>query len=138
VSIDYARARVDGYTERGDAALTLAVQRQKVSALMGEAGVEAHGEFTAGGLGVSPYLSATFAKQLDGSGGTVRFAGAASPTIVNSFDLGENSHDVYGLLEAGASFALGRNLSAQVQARGSIDQPGGDETSGFLGVKVAF
>ena len=41
VALDYAKAKVDGYTEAGDAALTLNVSGQSLKAFTGQAGIEA-------------------------------------------------------------------------------------------------
>lgn len=138
VEVDYARARIDGYTEKGDAALTLNVQRQKLSSLLGGAGLKAEAEFDAGGLAVASYLNATAVKQFEGDGTTVRFAGTYAPTIVNRLRVGEQPENIYGQIEAGASFDLGTRVSAQLQAVGTIEKPGGNEYGGFAGVKVKF
>ena len=47
-ALDYARAKVDGYTEEGDAALTLDVSSQSYKAMTGQIGVEARGSLNAG------------------------------------------------------------------------------------------
>ena len=45
VALDYARAKVDGYTENGDPALTLTVGGQSLKSLAGQIGLEARGRF---------------------------------------------------------------------------------------------
>lgn len=136
--LTYLHAKVNGYTETGDAALTLNVQGHRAHSLVGEAGIEAKAKLHAGGLDISPYIDATLAKELDSGGGTVRSAGTGSPTIVNHIRVGNEPNDVYGLIDAGASFALGQRVSAELQGRASIKQPGGNDYGGFVGVKVKF
>lgn len=138
VKVDYARARIRGYTETGDEALALTVGRQRVSALVGQAGLEAHGKLAAGGLGIEPYASATVAKTLDGNGQDISFAIASAPTIVNRLTIGDTDKDVYGVIEAGATVDLGARVSAQVQVLGTIEQPGGNDYGGFAGLKFKF
>lgn len=138
VSVDYARASIDGFTEEGDAALTLDVEEQELTSLVGNLGIEAKAELEAGGLSISPYLNATIAKQFDGDGQTVRFAGTYAPTIVNSLTVGERSEDGYGQIEVGASFDLGDRIAFQIQAAGSIEKPGGNEYGGVAGFKFSF
>lgn len=138
VSLSYTRAKIDGFTESGDPALTLDVQRQKLSSLVGAAGIEAKAKLQSGGLGIAPYLNATLARQFEDGGTLVRFAGTYAPTIVNQVRVGDKGDDIYGQIEAGASFDLGTNVALQVQGLATIEQPGGNDYGGFAGVKVRF
>jgi uncharacterized protein YhjY with autotransporter beta-barrel domain len=138
VTLAYTRARLDGFTEEGDPALTLNVQRQKRSSLVGAVGIEVKADLAAGGSAITPYLNATLAKQFEGDGRLTRFAGTFAPTIVNQVRVGERSEDVYGQIEAGASFDLGARVALQLQGAATIEQPGGDVYGGFAGVKVKF
>jgi outer membrane autotransporter protein len=136
--INYAKAELDPYTETGDPVLTLNVEDQDVSALVGSAGVEARGSFDSGGLAVSPYVALTAEKDFKGDGRIIRYAGTASPTIVNSFVLAERSEDTYGRLTAGASLALGGSFALQIQGSTSFEQDGSDDVAGWVGLKVGF
>lgn len=138
VNLAYARARIDGYTESGDAALTLAVERHRAESLVGAAGVELKGDIDANGLAIRPYLQATLAKQFMGDGEVLRFAATAAPTIVNQFRVGETSEDVYGQVELGASLALGASVSAELQGVASVEKPGGNDYGGYAGLKLRF
>lgn len=138
VGVNYAKADLDPYTETGDPVLTLNVEEQEVSALVGSAGVEARGSFNSGGLAVSPYVSLTAEKDFKGDGRIIRYAGTASPTIVNSFTLADRSEDTYGRLTAGASLALGGSFALQIQGSTSFEQDGADDMAGWVGLKVGF
>jgi uncharacterized protein YhjY with autotransporter beta-barrel domain/phospholipase/lecithinase/hemolysin len=137
-AVQYAKSKLDGYTESGDPVLTLNVGNQEVHALVGSAGLEARGALTSGGLSIRPYASLTAEKELDGDGRTIRYAGTASPTIVNSFVLANRSKETYGRVTAGASLSLIGSVSLEVQASASFGRNRGNDAGGFAGIKVGF
>jgi uncharacterized protein YhjY with autotransporter beta-barrel domain/phospholipase/lecithinase/hemolysin len=138
IGLHYAKVEMDGYTETGDPVLTLNVGDQDVKALVGSAGVEARGNFDSGGLAIAPYASLTAEKDLEGNGVAIRYAGTASPGIVNTFVLEDRSKEVHGRLTAGANFALGGAVSLQVQGSSSIARDGGNDLAGFAALKLGF
>jgi outer membrane lipase/esterase len=138
IGVNYAKADLDAYTETGDPVLINAVGEQEVSALVGSAGVEARGSFNSGGLAISPYLAVTAEKDFKGDGRIIRYAGTASPTVVNSFVLPDRSEDTYGRVTAGASLALGGTFALQIQGSTSFEQDGSDDMAGWVGLKVGF
>jgi outer membrane lipase/esterase len=138
IGLHYAKVEIDGYTETGDPVLTLNVGEQDVMALVGSAGLEARGSFDSGGLAISPYASLTAEKDLEGDGRSIRYAGTASPGIVNTFVLEDQSKEVHGRFTAGANLALGGAVSLQVQGSTSIARDGGNDMAGFLGLKLGF
>jgi outer membrane autotransporter protein len=138
IGVQYARVRMDGFTERGDPVLTLNVQNQRASETSGFAGVEAQFEADAGGLSVKPFVKLLAEKQLDSSGGVIRYSSTSAPGIVNSFRLDEQSDEVYGRIEGGASMALGSAVSLQIAASATFQHPDHNERSGFVGVKIGF
>jgi outer membrane autotransporter protein len=137
-AIDYARAKVDGYTEEGDAALALNVGKQSYSALVGGLGVELRGDFDAGGSALRPFASAMLERELESDGRLMTFAQTASPTIVNRFDLGERDKGVYTRFAGGASAALGPRVQLEVQASTTAGKDQGNEVSGQVGVRLGF
>jgi uncharacterized protein YhjY with autotransporter beta-barrel domain/phospholipase/lecithinase/hemolysin len=138
IGLQYAKVEMDGYTETGDPVLTLNVGDQDVKALVGSAGLEARGSFDSGGLTIAPYASLTAEKDLEGDGRAIRYAGTASPGIVNTFVLDDRSKDLHGRFTAGANLALGGAFSLQVQGSTSIARDGGNDMAGFLGLKLGF
>jgi outer membrane lipase/esterase len=138
VSLDYEQAKIDGYTEMGDPVLTLNVGKQKADSLLGNAGLELRGNFSSGGLAVSPYAAVTAEREMQGDARTVTYAETAAPTIVNSFVLPRRPRDTHGRVTAGASFALGGAIALQIQGSTSFDRQGGDDRGGFVGLKVGF
>lgn len=136
--VQYARVRMDSYSESGDPVLTLNVSDQRASELVGFAGLETEFETEAGGLSIAPFFKLLAEKQLDSSGGTIRYANTASPIIVNRFELEEADDDVYARVEGGASLELGSGFAVQLQASATLEHPEQDEFSGLLGLKLGF
>jgi outer membrane lipase/esterase len=138
VGVQYARVRMDAYTETGDPVLTLNVSGQRASETVGFAGLETELEADVGGLSVAPFFKILAEKQLDSSGGTIRYANTASPTIVNTFRFEDSEDDLYARLEAGASLELASGIALQLQASATLEHPEQDEFSGFAGLKLSF
>jgi outer membrane autotransporter protein len=138
VGAQYARIKIDGFTETGDPVLTLNVSKRRASELVGFAGVEAEFESEMGGLGFAPFVKLLAEKELDSSGGSLSYALTAAPTIVNRFEPEQGPDDVYGRIEAGASLELSSRIALQLQASGTVEHPEHDEFSGFVGLKIGF
>jgi outer membrane lipase/esterase len=137
-ALDYARAKVDGYTEQGDEALNLNVGSQRYEALVGGVGLEVRGDFGAAGTALRPFASVMAEKDLKGDGRTISFAQTASPTIVNRFNLGERDKSVYARIAGGASARLGDKVSLDVVLSTTAGRDGGNETTAHGGLRVGF
>ena len=138
VGLDYARVKVDGYTEDGDDALTLNVGSVRYNSLRGNVGAEIRGDFAGGGIQLRPFLALVAEKELSGGSRDVSFAQTSAPTIVNHFDFEDVSRKVYGRGTVGASARIfsGINLDAGISMTAGKDQ--GNETSGHIGLKASF
>ncbi len=138
IGLDYARVRVDGYTEDGDSALTLNVGSTRYNSLRGNVGAEIRGDFAGGGIQLRPYLALVAEKELSGGNRDVNFSQVSAPTIVNSFDFENVSRKVYGRGTVGASARIfsGINLDAGISMTAGKDQ--GNETSGHVGLRAGF
>jgi uncharacterized protein YhjY with autotransporter beta-barrel domain/phospholipase/lecithinase/hemolysin len=137
-AVNYARTRMDGYTETGDPVLTLNVQRQRLKAVTGSAGLELRGSVDMGGLAIRPYAEVLAEKDFEGDGRVIVYSETAAPTIVNSFALGNRTKRAYGRVTAGADLALGGAVSLQLQGSGSFERRGGNDLGGFAALKVGF
>jgi outer membrane autotransporter protein len=137
-ALDYARVKVDGYTETGDGALSLNVGAQRYSALVGGAGLELRGDFNTGGSALRPFASAMVEKDLKGDSRTLTFAQTATPTIVNRFDLGERDTGVYTRLSGGASAQIASNIQLDFAASTTAGKDQGNEVTAHAGVRVGF
>jgi outer membrane lipase/esterase len=138
VGVRYVDADLDGYTESGDPVLTLNVEAQEVTSLVGHAGIEARGTLDVEGLAVRPYASASIEREFDDDGRTIRYALTAAPGIVNRWVLPGHSDEIYGRLTGGVNFELGSAISLQAQATGTLGQDGGNSVGGFVGLRLGF
>lgn len=138
VALDYAKAKVDGYTEDGDAALTLHVDSLNYSALVGSAGVEARGDFAGGGVQLRPFAALTIEKDFKGDGRTVHFAQTSAPIIVNSFNYDDRSKKAYARVSGGASAAILTNVALDVAGSATFGKKQGEDVSAHVGLKVGF
>lgn len=138
IGLNYARAKVDAFTETGDAVLTLDVREQRLTSLVGSLGLEARGELDIEGLAVRPYAAATVEREFDGDARTILYSLTAAPEIVNRWALPERSDDIYGRITAGVNFSLGGTASLQVQGSTSISRDDGNDVAGFLAFRLGL
>jgi phospholipase/lecithinase/hemolysin/uncharacterized protein YhjY with autotransporter beta-barrel domain len=138
VALDYAKAKVDGYTETGDPALTLHVDSVSYKSLRGSAGIEVRGDFEGGGVQLRPYASALVEKDFSGDERTVRFAQTSAPTIVNGFAFEDGSKKAYGRFSAGFGAAILTGVSLDIAGSATIGKDQGEETSAHLGLRIGF
>jgi outer membrane lipase/esterase len=138
VALDYAKASVDGYTETGDAALTLNVSSVKAKSFTGGLGVELRGDFDTSGVSVRPYLSAMLEKELSDSARTVRFAQTTAPGIVNSWSLGDRSKKAYGRISGGGSAEILNGVAMNAVLSTSVGRDDGNDVSAQVGLNVGF
>lgn len=107
--LDYARAKVDGYTEDGDLALALDVSSQRYKSLRGSLGAEARfamGNGDGSSVPFRGYLGLLAEKEMSGSHGSVTFFQANTPVIVNTFELGDTPKKIYARLNAGGQVQI--------------------------------
>lgn len=138
VALNYAKAKIDAYSEAGDPALTLNVSKQSFEALTGGVGLELHGSAGVPGLGVRPYASAMLESDLKGDSRTIHYAQTSAPGIVNRFDYPDRSGGVYGRFTAGAEAAVLGGLSLQAAASTTVGRDQGNDVSAHLGLGFGF
>ena len=138
VALDYAKAKVNGYTEDGDPVLTLNVDSLSYRSMRGSAGIELRGDFGGGGIQLRPYASAVVEKDFTGDERTIRFAQTSAPMIVNSFELEDASKKAYARIGGGFSAAILTNVSLDVGGSATIGKNQGEETSAQVGFRVGF
>ena len=137
IALDYAKAKVDGYTETGDPALNLNVSSVSAKSLTGGVGAELRGDFDTGGVSVRPYLSAMVEKQLLDGDRTVRFAQTSSPGIVNSWTL-DQSKKAYGRISGGGSAAILKGVTMNAVLSTTVGRKDGNDVSGQVGLNFGF
>lgn len=133
VAVDYARAKVDGYTEAGDAALTLNVGSQTAKALVGQAGLELRTEFK----GFHPYIDLTAEHEFRSRGPRIVFSQTSAPVIVNAWDV-RNRRDTYARVSGGGSATISGGLSINAAVSSTLGRDAGQEVSAQLGLKARF
>ena len=138
VALDYARAKVDGYTENGDPVLTLNVDDIRYSSMRGSLGAEVRGDFGGNGVQLRPYAALTVEKDFKGDSRVFAFSQTTAPEIVNSYRVDDASKKAYGRLTAGASAQLSSAVALNVSLSGTGGKKQGNETSGHLGVAIGF
>jgi len=138
IAIDYAKAKVDGYTEEGDAALTLNVSSISAKSMTGGIGAEVRGDFDASGMSVRPYLSAMLEKEMLNGARSIRFAQTSAPGIVNTWDFDNRSKKPYGRIAFGGSAAIFNRVSLNAVGSTTVGKNDGDEVSAHVGLSVGF
>jgi uncharacterized protein YhjY with autotransporter beta-barrel domain/phospholipase/lecithinase/hemolysin len=138
VGLDYAKATVNGYTENGDAALTLNVSKQTYDALTGNLGLEVRGAVAVPGAGVHPYAQALLEKDFTGDGRTIFYAQTDAPAIINRFDYEGRSQKIYGRLNAGVSASVMGMIGVEGGLSATVGKKQGNDLSGVIGVRVGF
>lgn len=138
LAIDYAKAKVDGYTEEGDAALSLNVDSVSAKSLTGSIGAEFRGDFDNSGIALRPFVSAVLEKELSDGHRTIHFAQTSAPGIVNSWVVGDGSKGVYGRLTGGASAGILNGVTLNAEASTTISRDGGNDVSAHVGLDIGF
>ena len=136
-ALDYARAKVDGYTETGDAALTLDVGSQSFKSMTGQLGIEARGGLNAGVAALRPFVSATLEHDFAGDDRSIAFSQTSAPVIVNRWDI-DGGKQTYGRVSAGAAASILTGTSIDAAVSATLGRDGGDELGAQLGVRMAF
>ena len=138
VKLDYAKAKVDEYTEEGDAALALNVSSLSAKSLTGGIGVELRGDFENGGMQLRPFASAMLEKEMLNDSRTIRFAQTTAPGIVNSWALEDRSKKAYGRIAAGASAGIFGNVDLNAIASTTLGKDKGNEVTAHVGLNIGF
>ncbi|MCL6728756.1 autotransporter domain-containing protein [Sphingomonas hankyongi] len=133
VALDYARAKVDGYTETGDPALTLNVSKQSVKSTAGQIGLEARANVE----GVRPYTAVVAEHDFSGNGRVIRFSQTVAPTIVNLWDV-EGDEETYGRIISGATANLWAGATIDWSMSSTFGRDNGREFGMQLGLRAAF
>lgn len=137
-SVDYARSKIKGYTEDGDAALTLNVSSQSYRSLRGSIGAEMHGDLGERYANLKPYASVVAEKELSSDGRSITFLQTSAPIIVNTFGFEPVSKRIYGRLSAGGAARVTNALTLDAGLSATVGKKRGNETSGQITVNLAF
>jgi outer membrane autotransporter protein len=133
VAFDYARAKADGYTETGDAALTLNVGSQSLKSVTGQLGIEVRGDLA----GLHPFADLTAERDFTGDDRFITFSQTTAPTIINTWSI-PRGKETYGRFVAGGSANVMGGLSIDASVSTTFGRDYGEEVSGNLGLKARF
>ena len=136
-ALDYARAKVDGYTESGDAALTLNVGRQTAKSLTGQIGLEARGGLDVGAAALRPFVSATLEHEFEDNDRGISFAQTTAPGIVNTWNVRGGS-ETYGRISGGASASILTGTSLDAAFSTTLGRDGGNDLGAHIGLRMGF
>jgi uncharacterized protein YhjY with autotransporter beta-barrel domain len=137
-ALDYAKAKIDSYTEEGDAALNLNVQSVSTKALTGSLGAEVRGDFSLGGSQLRPFASIAVAKDFTGDSRTIRYAQTSAPSIVNSWELDERSKKAYGRISTGGSAEITGGLTLDAVLSTTFGRDEETDSSAHIGLRLGL
>jgi uncharacterized protein YhjY with autotransporter beta-barrel domain len=137
--LTYARARVNGYTESGDAVLNLSVGPQTAEVLVASLGVQLRTPFSLNGRVINPYLNLTAENDLIGDGRIIQFNATSAPLIVNSWNIPNvASQNIYGRVAAGVVAPVSDSVALTANVSRTVARQGGDDFYGTGGLKISF
>jgi outer membrane autotransporter protein len=136
--LTYARAKVNSYTETGDAALTLSVGDQVAEALVGSAGGQIRFPFLINGRIISPYVNLTAEDDFIGDGRIIQYSATSAPLIVNNWSVPDGSHRVYGRVAAGVVAPVSDTVALTANLSSTFARQGGNDFYGNGGLKISF
>jgi outer membrane lipase/esterase len=132
-ALNYAHAKVDGYTESGDPVLTLDVSSQSLKSLTGQVGVEVRADLAR----IRPYASLMLEHEFSGDSRTIRFDQTSAPIIVNSWEVSRDK-ETYGRASLGAAATVSGSLSLDAAVTTTVARDGGPDMGGHLGLRANF
>ena len=136
--LTYARVRLNGYTETGDAALTLAVGTQTAEALVGSLGAQFRAPLVINGRVISPYINLTMEDDLIGTGRIIQYGATSAPLIVNNWSITNGSQRIYGRVSGGVLAPLSDTIALTANLSRTFARQGGDDFYGNGGLKISF
>jgi outer membrane autotransporter protein len=136
--ITYARAKVNAYTETGDAALTLNVGDQVAEALVGSAGGQIRFPFVVNGRIISPYINLTAEDDFIGNGRIIQYGATSAPLIINNWSVPDSGDRIYGRVAAGVVAPVSETVALTANLSSTFGRNGGNDFYGNGGLKVSF
>lgn len=135
--LSYASGTIDGYTETGDTLLTMIVDKQKLDALTGSAGVQFRFPVAWGASMYSPFVNVTAEHDFNGSARTITTTQVTAPLLPVLTPIDDRAR-TYGKVAAGIAANIAGNVSATINGVTTFARAGGNDFGVNSGVKVAF
>ena len=134
LALDHARAKVDGYSEEGDAALSLSVDDQEMKSTTGQIGIEGRLSLIEG---VRSHASLTAEREFSDEGRTILFSQNSAPIIVNHWNVVREG-GTYGRISSGNSIDLWQGATLNTAISTTIGRKDGQEFGLQLGFNMGF
>ena len=133
----YTYGVIGAYTESGDILLTMIVDRQTISALTGNAGLQLRLPFVAGTALYSPFINLTAEQDFAGSGRNVTTTLVTAPLLPILTPVSAQDR-TYGKVAAGIGAAFGGNINATLTVSSTFAREGGSDFAVSGSVRAAF
>ena len=138
VAIDHASIDLDGYTESGDPALNLNVEDISFASTRGSAGIDIRGDFDNSGIQVRPHVRLALEKEFSNDERVYMMSQTSSPSIVNTWNLGQADDSMYGRLSGGFSAQLFSTVRLDTALSMTIEKDDGNETGASVSLSIGF
>jgi uncharacterized protein YhjY with autotransporter beta-barrel domain len=135
--LNYTNATIRGYTEAGDILLTMAVDRQTLDTLTGDAGVQFRIPLEIGSGIYTPFLNLTAAHDFLGSNHTVTTTLVSAPLLPILTPVSADG-GTYGRVAGGVSALVAANVTATLTGTTSFARKGGNDAGATGGLRLAF
>lgn len=135
--LNYTNATIRGYTETGDVLLTMAVDRQTLDTLTGDAGVQLRYPLQFGSGLYAPFLNLTAAHDFLRSSHTITTTLVSAPLLPILTPVSADG-GTYGRVAAGVSAVVATNVTATLTGTTSFARKGGNDAGVTGGMKLAF
>jgi len=136
--LTYIRARVDGYTEKGDPLLTFDVASQSLDSLTGHIGVRLLAPFRAGDGVVIPYLNVTLEHQFGDDARLLTASLTQAPLLPILSSISTFDARTYGKVEGGITLQLDPGLGATISGSSTFSRDEARDFSISAGLNFKF
>jgi len=135
--LNYTNVNVKGYTETGDALITMGVDGQKFDSFTGSAGVQFRYPFWIWARPYSSFINVTAEHDFIGSGRTITTTQITTPLLPVLTPI-ESQGRTYGKVTGGLATAITANVSVMINGATTFARAGGNDFGVNGGVKVSF
>jgi uncharacterized protein YhjY with autotransporter beta-barrel domain len=136
--LTYIRARVDGYTEKGDPLLTFDVASQTLDSLTGHVGLRLLAPFKAGSSLVIPYVNVTLEHQFGDDARLLTTTLTQAPLLPIPSSISNFDERTYGKVEGGLTLQLNPGLGATISGSSTITRDDARDFSINAGLNFKF
>ncbi len=137
VGFDATQANVNAYTQQGDPALTMAVQKQSLSRAIASFGLGASAEAHVGALNLQPHGSIEGQAELDGTRGSFASVFTDEPLVGLTTNF-PNQATKWGVADIGVTATISGQLAATVDLATTFARSDGNQRMVTAGMRYKF